>query len=72
MLVAPLEDRFPEPPGRRAPPYGIIILGGAIKSSESEARGQAVFDEGERVVLAAILARRYPEARIVFSGGNGR
>jgi uncharacterized SAM-binding protein YcdF (DUF218 family) len=30
-----------------------------------------VFDEGERVVQAAILARRYPEARIVFTGGSG-
>ncbi len=50
LLVAPLEDRFPAAARRRAPPYGIIILGGAIKSDESEARGQAVFDEGERVV----------------------
>ncbi len=71
MLVAPIEDRFPPPPADAPPPYGLIILGGAIKSDESEARGQAVFDEGERVVQAAILARRYPEARIVFSGGNG-
>jgi uncharacterized SAM-binding protein YcdF (DUF218 family) len=71
MLVAPLEDRFPQPPAGAAPPYGIIILGGAIKSDESDARGQAVFDEGERVVEAAMLARRYPEARIVFTGGNG-
>ena len=71
LLVAPLEDRFPDPPADAAPPYGIVILGGAIKSDESDARGQAVFDEGERVVEAALLARRYPEARIVFTGGNG-
>lgn len=71
MLVAPIEDRFPPLPVDAPPPYGLIILGGAIKSDESEARGQAVFDEGERVVQAAILARRYPQARIVFSGGNG-
>jgi uncharacterized SAM-binding protein YcdF (DUF218 family) len=70
-LIAPLEDRFATPPAEAPPPYGIIVLGGAIKGPESEARGQAVFDEGERVVEAAILARRYPDARIVFTGGSG-
>ncbi len=71
VLIAPLEDRFPSPAANATPPYGIIVLGGAIKGAESDARGQAVFDEGERVVEAALLAKRYPEARIVFSGGMG-
>jgi uncharacterized SAM-binding protein YcdF (DUF218 family) len=71
MLIAPLEDRFTGPPPDAPAPYGIIILGGTLKGAESEARGQAVFDWGERIPQAAILARRYPEARIVFSGGNG-
>ncbi len=71
LLIAPLEDRFPVPLADAPAPYGVIILGGALQSAESEARDQTVFDEGERIVQAAILARRYPEARIVFSGGNG-
>ncbi len=71
ILIAPLEDRFPPPSADAPPPYGIIILGGAIKGAESDARGQAVFDEGERVVEAALLAKRYPGARIVFTGGAG-
>jgi len=71
VLIAPLEDRFPEPPADVSPPAGIIILGGALKGEESQARGQAVFDEGERVVQAAILAKRYPKAEVVFTGGNG-
>lgn len=71
LLMAPLEDRFPQPPADMAPPYGIIILGGAINDGASKARGQIVFGEGERVVQAAILAERYPMARIVFSGGSG-
>ncbi len=71
LIVAPLEDRFPEPSADLAPPYGLIILGGALKGAESDARRQAVFDEGERVTEAANLARRYPAARIVFTGGNG-
>lgn len=71
LLAAPLEDRFPQPPADMPPPYGIIILGGAVNDAASRARGQTVFDEGERVVEAAILAKRYPNALIVFSGGNG-
>ena len=53
------------------PPDGIIVLGGALRGGESEARGQVVFSEGERVVEAAILAKRYPDARVIFSGGSG-
>ena len=71
LLIAPLENRFPAPSADAPPPYGIIVLGGAIKGAESDARGQAVFEEGERVVEAALLAKRYPGARIVFSGGTG-
>ncbi len=71
LLIAPLENRFPEPPADMPPPYGIIMLGGTIRSAESTARGQAVFSDGERVVQAAILAKRYPDARVIFSGGSG-
>lgn len=71
LLIAPLEDRFPTPPADAPAPYGIIILGGAIKGLESAARGQTVTDDGDRMAQAVILSRRYPEARIVFTGGNG-
>lgn len=72
LIVGPLEDRFPLPPNDMAPPYGVIVLGGAINGGASEARGDVVFtEEGERVVQAAILARRYPDAKLVFTGGNG-
>lgn len=71
ILVSPLEDRFPPPPPGLPPPYGVIVLGGAINGPTSEARGQAVGDEDQRVVQAAFLAKRYPEAKIVFTGGTG-
>ncbi|MBV9287614.1 MAG: YdcF family protein [Hyphomicrobiales bacterium] len=71
ILVSPLEDRFPQPPPGLPPPYGIIVLGGAINGPTSAARGQAAGEEEERVVQAAILAKRYPEAKIVFTGGSG-
>ena len=71
LLIAPLEDRFPSPPPDMPAPDGIIILGGALRGYESEARRQVVFGEGERVVAAVILAKRYPNARVIFSGANG-
>ena len=70
-LLAPLEDRFPPPPSDTAAPYGIIVLGGAIDDEMSAARGQVTLGDGaERLTQAVILARRFPEARIVYSGGN--
>jgi uncharacterized SAM-binding protein YcdF (DUF218 family) len=70
-LIAPLEDRFPEPPADLPPPAGIIVLGGAIDDVTSAARGQTIFDEGgERITEAVILAKRYPKARVVYTGGS--
>ena len=70
-LVEPLEDRFPQPPADMAAPYGIIVLGGAIDDEMSAARGEVTLGDGaERLTQAVILARRYPDARIVYSGGN--
>lgn len=31
LMIAPLEDRFPEPPADIPPPDGIIVLGGALR-----------------------------------------
>ncbi len=71
LLVAPLEDRFPEPPADLAAPDGIIVLGSAVNDEISSARGQTVLAEGDRATEAAILAKRYPAARVVYSGGSG-
>lgn len=71
LAIAPLENRFPAPPADLPAPYGIVVLGGAIDDDISRARGQTTFDEGaERLTETAILARRYPSARIVYSGGS--
>jgi uncharacterized SAM-binding protein YcdF (DUF218 family) len=70
-LIRPLEDRFPRPPADLAAPAGVIVLGGAIDGDISQARGIATLGEGAgRVTEAVILARRYPAARIVYSGGR--
>ncbi|MBE7196614.1 MAG: YdcF family protein [Parafilimonas terrae] len=72
ILLLPLEQRFPPFPADGPPPTGIIVLGGGIEAGLSEARGQVIVnDAGERPIYLADLARRFPGARLVFSGGSG-
>ena len=47
------------------------MLGGAIDADLSADHGAVVFTRAaDRVVEAAALARHYPKARIIFSGGS--
>jgi uncharacterized SAM-binding protein YcdF (DUF218 family) len=72
ILILPLEQRFPPCDASRGPPDGIVVLGGAISPDISMARGVVSLNGGaERITVATELARRYPNARIVFSGGTG-
>jgi uncharacterized SAM-binding protein YcdF (DUF218 family) len=71
VLILPLEQRFPPWDASRGPPDGIVVLGGAISPDVSVARGAVALDEAaERLTVTAELARRYPNARIVYSGGT--
>jgi uncharacterized SAM-binding protein YcdF (DUF218 family) len=48
-----------------------VVLGGAISPDISAARGATALNEAaERVTVTAELARRYPNARIIYSGGS--
>ena len=70
-LLYPLEQRFPPWDAARGAPDGIIVLGGSIDPEVSAAHGRAALTHAaDRVIAAAALARRYPNARIVFTGGN--
>jgi uncharacterized SAM-binding protein YcdF (DUF218 family) len=72
-LVRPLEQRFPPWTAGAGEPAGIVVLGGAISPRLSAARGTPELnDAAERMTVMADLARRFPNARIVFSGGSGR
>ena len=76
-VILPLEDRFPawdeSPNAARGAPTGIISLGGAIDTIVSPVRHEVALNEAaERLTAIAELARRFPNARIVFSGGSGR
>ncbi len=69
--MGPLEDRFP--PLRQMPARvdGIVVLGGAIDLKESADRGMPALNErAERMTAFVALARLYPHARLVFTGGN--
>ena len=71
-LILPLEERFPRanldaPP----PPTGIIVLGGAEDRIVGYARGVPALNEAaEREIEAVMLSRRFPEAKIAFTGGD--
>ena len=70
-LMRPLEDRFP--PQRQLPAHvdGIVVLGGAINLKESADRGTPALNErAERMTAFMALARLYPHARLVFTGGQ--
>lgn len=72
LLLGTLENRFPEM--RNLPPSvtGIIVLGGAVETDLSEARGMPSLNgAAERMTSLVFLARRYPDARLAFTGGNG-
>jgi uncharacterized SAM-binding protein YcdF (DUF218 family) len=73
VLTRPLEARFPRWDPTRGPPTGIIVLGGGvIKPEKSADQGEIVLGcTAERIFSAVELARRYPDARVVFAGGSG-
>jgi len=70
-LLLPLERRFPQP---ELPVHadGIIVLGGAVNPRLSAAWGMPqANDHVERMTELPALAARYPDARIIFTGGSG-
>jgi uncharacterized SAM-binding protein YcdF (DUF218 family) len=70
--IMPLEDRFPTYVEGAGRVDGIVVLGGAVYTDVSAARDQlSTGQAGERLLALADLARRYPSARLVYSGGSG-
>ena len=70
-LVRNWEDRYPRPP---LPPHvdGILVLGSGFDTALFRARGAPASNEGIwRLEAGFAVARRYPGARLVFSGGSG-
>lgn len=72
LLLHPLESHIARPDPPPAAVDGIVVLGGGFEGSINAARGGYELNStGDRFVEAAVLARRYPDARVVVSGGSG-
>ncbi len=71
LLLRPLEMRYPaNPPLGQVD--GIIVLGGAEDARKTALWNQPQLNEGaERFTAAMALAHRFPDARLVFTGGSG-
>ncbi len=71
-LMVWLESRYEVPAPMPEKVAGIIILGGAVHSEMSHIHNQPSLNEyGERVTEGVRLSRLYPQAKIVYSGGEG-
>lgn len=71
LMLQPLENRFPPPAAAMPAPTGIIVLGGVIDADLTLARGVPTLAyAGARLTTGAALARRFPKARLVFTGGS--
>ncbi len=70
-LAWPLEQRFLRLTKLPEKLDGIIVLGGGVDQLLTEAYEQPSLNyAAERMTEAVVLARRYPEAKLVFSGGS--
>jgi uncharacterized SAM-binding protein YcdF (DUF218 family) len=72
MLGHALESRFPKWDAARGAPDGVVVLGGVILPGLSRVHGEpVVFGDAGRVLAIAKLAREFPNARFIYSGGDG-
>lgn len=71
LLLQPIERSYPaNPPLSQVD--GIIVLGGGEDARASAYWGQMQFNEGgDRFAAGIALARRFPDAQLLFAGGSG-
>ena len=72
LMLVPLENRFPIPEPLPEKIDGIIVLGGSEIPMLTKIRGQvSLSDSVERLTTFLSLANRFPEAKLVYAGGQG-
>lgn len=70
-MLYPLESRFQHNPELPKQVDGIIVLGGSVQASASKEWQQLETNSfHERLSTFIELANQYPNARLVFTGGN--
>ncbi len=71
LLLRPLEGRFAARPAL-AHVDGIVVLGGPEDDRAGAAHGDWAFNgSAERLMAAVLLARRWPDARLIYTGVPG-
>jgi uncharacterized SAM-binding protein YcdF (DUF218 family) len=71
-LMQDLEARFAHPAGDPAELKCMIVLGGAFENEVNTARRGVEFNAAaDRFVEALRLAQKFPQSRILISGGDG-
>jgi uncharacterized SAM-binding protein YcdF (DUF218 family) len=70
MMLNPLEERFKRPHVLPDHVDGIVLLGGGLEGRINQVRGGYEMNSGgDRFVETLFLAERYPDAKILISGG---
>lgn len=71
LMLYPLESRFQHNPELPGQVDGIIVLGGSVLPSASKEWQQLETNSfAERLISFFQLAQKYPQARLVFTGGS--
>lgn len=71
-IIQPLEKRFAKPVEWPSHIDGIIVLGGGEDLKRSVSWQTAELGQGgDRYLAAKALADRYPNAKVIFTGGSG-
>ncbi len=71
-LLTPLQDRFPPLDELSGEVDGIIVLDGGLDLGAIGRSGMPELGaSGDRITAMVVLMRRYPEARVVYTGGSG-
>ena len=71
-VLYPLEIRFPKNPVLPQKIDGVIVLSGPENANLSNKWNQVELGEAaERLLAFQTLARQYPDAKLMFTGGSG-
>lgn len=61
-----IPSRMPE-----GPPAGIIVLGGGLgANNQTTVTGYHLQEASDRMITGIVLKRRFPQARLIYSGGT--
>jgi len=72
IILLPLENRFPIPEPLPEKIDGVIVLGGSEIPVLTKSWGQvSLTDSAERLTTFVSLARRFPDVKLVYAGGQG-